>query len=73
MWLSYIGPISALLAGGGGGGAADPLAALGLGGLAARLPAAAAAALQPTNPAFLVAAAYGAFYIALDLVAGASW
>ncbi|PNW75025.1 hypothetical protein CHLRE_12g499650v5 [Chlamydomonas reinhardtii] len=77
VWLSYIGPLSTLMglgataAAGGGGG--DALAQWGLGGLAARLPAAAAAALQPTSPAFLVAAVYGCFYVALDLVAGASW
>ncbi|KAG2445739.1 hypothetical protein HXX76_000345 [Chlamydomonas incerta] len=69
VWLSYIGPLGALLGAAGG----EPLARLGLGGLAARLPAAAAAALQPTSPAFLVAALYGGFYIALDVVAGASW
>ncbi|GLC44102.1 hypothetical protein PLESTB_000929100 [Pleodorina starrii] len=32
-----------------------------------------AAALQPTNPAFLLAAAYGSFYLLLDFFAGASW
>ncbi|EFJ51084.1 hypothetical protein VOLCADRAFT_57524 [Volvox carteri f. nagariensis] len=32
-----------------------------------------AAALQPTNPAFLLVAAYSAFYLALDLFAGTTW
>ncbi|GFR52994.1 hypothetical protein Agub_g15685 [Astrephomene gubernaculifera] len=41
--------------------------------LPAWLPPAWSAALQPTNPAFLLAAAYSAFYLALDLLAGASW
>ncbi|PNH07027.1 hypothetical protein TSOC_006531 [Tetrabaena socialis] len=31
------------------------------------------AALQPTNPAFLLAALYGTFYLALDFFAGATW
>ncbi|KXZ41991.1 hypothetical protein GPECTOR_228g508 [Gonium pectorale] len=41
--------------------------------LPAWLPPLWAASLQPTNPAFLAVAAYSAFYILLDLFAGASW
>ncbi|GIL47469.1 hypothetical protein Vafri_4293 [Volvox africanus] len=57
VWISAAGPLLP----------SPPLA------LPSWLPPALAAALQPTNPAFLLTSAYSAFYLLLDLFAGASW
>ncbi|GIL70304.1 hypothetical protein Vretifemale_1116 [Volvox reticuliferus] len=57
VWISAAGPLLP----------SPPLA------LPAWLSPAWAAALQPTNPAFLSTTAYSAFYLLLDPFAGASW